>query len=403
MKNIIYALVRASFLYVLMHFPTAQMWSQCVAGDCRNGEGMVKFKSGASFTGQFTNGEMVSGTYAYVNGDQYTGAFENGKREGKGTYSYASGNLFEGQFSEGEKIQGTFQYINGNTYTGTFKNGKRSGRGTMRTPSSEVYDGYWQNGQYLGNIAGDPSVTYVVIAAIADYKNMEARTGDLRFTVNDAKALYKFMMTGNMGSIEVANVEMLLDEQASKQGIINALEKQFSKADKNDRVIFYFSGHGDRNMFIPYDIAPNDALTTLYHDEVKTFFKKSEAVNKILIADACFSGSVQKTKNTTSVNETSTVVKVNYEEAQVAILLSCTGDEVSAEYPTLSQGVFSFFLIEGLKGEADANLDEMVTIEELYYFVRNNTYTFVKQRTGKSQRPILFGKFDRNMVISTVD
>ncbi|MCC6410381.1 MAG: caspase family protein [Saprospiraceae bacterium] len=402
MKKFIFSVIRATFLFALMLFTTAHLWSQCVSGDCRDGEGMVKFKSGASFTGQFSNGEMVSGTYVYANGDQYTGTFKDGKREGKGTYSYASGNIFEGQFSAGEKIQGAFQYINGNTYSGSFKNGKRWGRGIMRTPSGEVYDGYWENGQYLGKDAGDPSVTYVVIAAIANYKNMEAKTGDLRFTVNDAKALYKFMMTGNMGGIEAANIEMLLDEQASRQGILNALDKQFSKADKNDRVIFYFSGHGDKNMFIPYDIGPNYAQT-LYHNDIKTIFKKSEAINKILIADACFSGSVQKTKNATPVNETSAAVKADYEEAQVAILLSCTGDEVSAEYPTLSQGVFSFFLIEGLKGEADANLDEMVTIEELYYFVRNNTYTFVKQRTGKSQRPILFGRFDRNMVISTVD
>jgi hypothetical protein len=51
--------------------------------------------------------------------------------------------------------------------------------------------------------------------------------------------------------------------------------------------------------------------------------------------------------------------------------------------PALRQGVFSHFLIRGLKGEADTNSDKVVTVEELYDFVNKkcaNTRQIVRVR-----------------------
>jgi uncharacterized caspase-like protein len=82
-------------------------------------------------------------------------------------------------------------------------------------------------------------------------------------------------------------------------------------------------------------------------------------------------------------------------------MLSSDKDQTSLEISSLNQGVFSYYLIAGLKGAADKNSDNTITISELYYYVRDNTYAFVKGRSKERQTPILFGSFDREMIIAS--
>ncbi len=81
-----------------------------------------------------------------------------------------------------------------------------------------------------------------------------------------------------------------------------------------------------------------------------------------------------------------------------ALLMSSKGDEVSLEDHGLRQGIFSHFLIRGLKGEADKNRNKIVSVQELFDFV----YGQVRTYTGNVQTPRLSGKFDPNMPIAAV-
>jgi len=64
----------------------------------------------------------------------------------------------------------------------------------------------------------------------------------------------------------------------------------------------------------------------------------------------------------------------------------------------LRQGIFSHFMIRGMKGEADSNLDKIVTVQELYRFVSDNVTDF----TGAFQSPMLKGDYDKNMPVSVI-
>ena len=81
-----------------------------------------------------------------------------------------------------------------------------------------------------------------------------------------------------------------------------------------------------------------------------------------------------------------------------AIMTSSKQEEVSLEYGGLRQGVFSHFLIKGLKGYADANSDKLVTIDELYSYIYNQ----VRQYTANKQTPSITGDFDKNMPVGWV-
>ena len=70
----------------------------------------------------------------------------------------------------------------------------------------------------------------------------------------------------------------------------------------------------------------------------------------------------------------------------------------SIEFQGLRQGVFSHYLIKGLKGEADRNQDKIVTVEELYQFARKETQAYTSYR----QNPELHGNFDRKMPVGAI-
>jgi uncharacterized caspase-like protein len=80
------------------------------------------------------------------------------------------------------------------------------------------------------------------------------------------------------------------------------------------------------------------------------------------------------------------------------MLLSSMSDEYSLETSGIRQGVFSHFLIRGLKGEADANKDHIVSVTELFDFVESN----VTDYTQYKQNPVISGNYDEHLPISTV-
>ena len=81
-----------------------------------------------------------------------------------------------------------------------------------------------------------------------------------------------------------------------------------------------------------------------------------------------------------------------------ALLMSSKGEEYSLEDKGLRQGIFSHYLIRGLKGEADKNGNKIVTIQELYDYV----YKKVRNYTGNAQSPTLSGEFDSRMPVAVI-
>jgi uncharacterized caspase-like protein len=70
------------------------------------------------------------------------------------------------------------------------------------------------------------------------------------------------------------------------------------------------------------------------------------------------------------------------------------GNQTSKPLKETGHGMFSYFLMKGLEGEADANQDRKITVGELQVFVREN----VLQQSSGSQTPELQGDTNRVLV-----
>jgi uncharacterized caspase-like protein len=75
------------------------------------------------------------------------------------------------------------------------------------------------------------------------------------------------------------------------------------------------------------------------------------------------------------------------------VVLSASDErQFSAESPDFGggHGVFTHFLLEGLKGQADYNQDQRVTLGELIPYLSEN----VRRATRNAQTPTVAGRFD---------
>ena len=76
------------------------------------------------------------------------------------------------------------------------------------------------------------------------------------------------------------------------------------------------------------------------------------------------------------------------------ILSAAKGDQTSQSLEEAKHGLFSYFLMRGLEGDADANNDNQITAGELHSFVTDR----VERHSGFKQTPDLQGDAGRVLV-----
>ncbi len=236
----------------------------------------------------------------------------------------------------------------------------------------------------------EAKTTYAVIVGIADYKFSNYRNGDLRYADQDARRFSEFLRSTAGGAVPSQNIILLTNQKATKAAIGHAM-RLFRKATPQDRVIFYFSGHGTKGGFLPYDVSTSNSNTMLTHREVKANFKPSMASTKLCIVDACLSGGMttHQAWNARSTGEPAS--------ANVVLMLSSRSTQSSVESGMRRGGVFTYFLLSGLAGKADANKNQTVTIKELYGYLAPR----IRRETPNHQSPLFYGKFSDDLEMSS--
>jgi uncharacterized caspase-like protein len=136
----------------------------------------------------------------------------------------------------------------------------------------------------------------------------------------------------------------------------------------------------------------------LAYEVVKERLQACKAKQKLYVADACYSGSLLSSRTALTQSVEMLYSKLNETSGGTAFLLSSKKEEYSLESEGLRQGIFSHFLIKGLKGDADTNGDKIVSVTELYKYV----YGSVRDYTKMAQTPILAGRFDEDMPVGVV-
>jgi uncharacterized caspase-like protein len=87
----------------------------------------------------------------------------------------------------------------------------------------------------------------------------------------------------------------------------------------------------------------------------------------------------------------------------VVSMSATSAKQTSVSYKKAEHGLFTFFLLWALSGEADANNDRRVSVKEAYDYVSENV-TNVAKREGRDQTPEITPSLNRlkNLNLSKV-
>jgi hypothetical protein len=380
-------MIRFILLTVVL-FVTQTLDAQCLEGDCENGRGKFQYRDGSVYEGQFKD-RMASGygVCHYANGNVYSGEWLRHTFNGEGVLTYSNGGVVKaGIWQQGklvERISPKDAYFS--TPTRSLKSQSETDADEHEIPLRAAPKAPRASTTTKSTEVENPVQVWAIIVGVAAYGNMPA----LSFTDDDAYRMYSFLRSPEGGAVHEDQIRILIDEGATRKLIISAMEKTYMRADTNDVIVFYFSGHGLKNAFLPIDF--DGHLNTLKHSEIKDIFAKSPAKYKLCIADACHAGGMVTDK----MPDNSYYEAFGNAKGGTAFMLSSKEEEYSIENIGLRQGIFTHFLIKGMKGTADKDRDGIVTIKEVYDYVQQN----VRKYTQNNQNPILYGDYDDKMPV----
>lgn len=192
-----------------------------------------------------------------------------------------------------------------------------------------------------------------------------------------------------------------------KANIERELKLVLDDRGKDDFVVVAFAGHGlqYRNKedvyFCPADARVGDDKTWLNMNKVMGQMKACAAGHKLLIADCCRNDPRAEGLRGAGDNIESVTRPEKLVQQSVAALFSCGNGEFAHEEDEFKAGVFTHFLVEGLKGAAAPKGE--VDLLGLAQYLQREVNDYVKRKYGDKQKPafkmddelgLVFGRFN---------
>ncbi len=233
---------------------------------------------------------------------------------------------------------------------------------------------------FLTNFLLAQNQTRALIIGISDYR--DSLIGDLRFANKDAEIFANYLQSEEGGNLPNSNILRMTNQEATLGAIDNALDWLIKETQKGDKVIIYFSGHGDvekrtlwqRGYLLAHDTPANNyrnnAIRVEELDEIIKTLSVGNEAKVIVILDACRSGKLA------TAGPSLTAEQLEKQVENEVRILSCKPDQKSLEGEMWGngRGLFSFYLVNGLKGLADKGSfpDNVVTFDELRGYIKTN-------------------------------
>ena len=239
---------------------------------------------------------------------------------------------------------------------------------------------------------GDLYALVVGISKYMDRGEPRKKIRDLTRADVDARDFAEFLKQQEKVFNKV-HVTLLVNEHATRAAVETELKYKLRKANKNDTIIIFLSGHGAPDPFNPedfyfvtYDADPEYLGATAVQMSGLVFTKRYESERVLLIADACHAGGFSLQPSTKSLNlgpALSRFAREVKESSGTATIMSSRPGQTSLELEGLRNSVFTHYLLEGLRGKADKDRDSIVSLEEAYQYAYKRTHS----ATEGSQSP----------------
>ena len=230
---------------------------------------------------------------------------------------------------------------------------------------------------------------YVFAVGINKYRNPAL---NLNYAVPDAKSIAGFFrQKGQL--FKKVNIIEIYDAEATKERILAKLS-ELEKTNPQDAVLLYLAGHGENVKdvwyFIPHELTypeREEHVQTkgISSAELASAMKNIRAQKILMLVDACKSGAVlvafRGFEDRKALSQLSRSTGTH-------VVAASTKDQFAAEVKDLGHGVFTYTLLEGLKGKAAGGSDT-VTVRKLMGYIEEQLPEITKKYKQEAQFPVV--------------
>ncbi|MDY7041797.1 MAG: caspase family protein, partial [Chloroflexota bacterium] len=314
---------------------------------------------------------------ASLDGSQFYGQFTDGDSNGWQQIIFDLTNVFTlGDVTGESQVWIGFNFYSDSSVTddGAFVDDIT----LIKSVTGSQYDHYAYLPLVLRNYGG---AKYAVIVGIADF----LYSGDLNYTDDDARDFRQALLDD--GGFEDANINMLIDSQATKSAIQDAITTWLdSREDSNSLVVVFYSAHGTQSSGHEYLIAYDSYWLSecIRDDEFGGWLDNLESQQVVVIVDTCYSGgmiagevprgcqarcgSFQPLGSDGMAPLPGDGFAKDVDKDGRIVMTACAKDELSVEIgPPYENGLFTYYLLQGLSSSsADTSSNGWVSAEESF-------------------------------------
>jgi len=239
------------------------------------------------------------------------------------------------------------------------------------------------------------------IALIIGVANYAGAAAPAVYADTDAQVFHDYAVE-KLG-VPADRIEMLINDAADEKGMLLAVKRwltRVAKGGKSDIYVF-FAGHGlatddGENMYLlPYDGTPELLeKTAILRDEMFQDIAATSPRSVTVFLDTCYSGATRGEEMLIAARPIAIRAKEKPIPDGFTLITAAAGDQTAKPLEEARHGMFSYFLMKGLEGDADGNGDNRITAGELHAYVQQN----VVQQSSGSQTPTITGDMDRVLV-----
>jgi uncharacterized caspase-like protein len=212
---------------------------------------------------------------------------------------------------------------------------------------------------------------YAVVVGVEKYRDIPA----VEFAARDAQSVYDYL-TMAMG-FDPKNVVHLENERATRTDLATHLGPWLKdRVTAKSRVFVYFSGHGSpdpltgEGYLIPYDGSPKYVgETAVSLKQLYDGLSRLPAKDVTVVLDSCFSGAGGRSFLAAGIRPLVNV-RLSAPSGNMVVLSAARGDQISTYYPEAQHGIFTYFLLKGLRGAAEAGRGGVITTGKLFEYLR---------------------------------
>ena len=228
-------------------------------------------------------------------------------------------------------------------------------------------------------------------AAVKRYRDKNLR---LKHAVSDAEAISKEFASQKKSLYQNIFTVNLFDGDVTKENLAASFQKLSAQVEADDVFVFYIAGHGTTYEDGDYYYLPSDFRYTgsesiaeggISKNDFTKFLSLIKAGKTLILLDTCQSGAFLSTEARGGLTEKTAIDRLTRATGHATIAASSDLQDAMEGYN--GHGIFTYTIVEGLSGKADADNDGFITLQELSAYTETEVPRRSYEKWGYEQIP----------------